>query len=181
MNAKIERRAPMGHLVRACIASAVLGMGWSAGYETAEAQGASECPAARHVEQDGAAASACAGERADEAAWRRCAGLPSRFGATDWRDCMNEASYRAARRAWLDGATLEDVTCGAEIERAPELYELELNASEKEEARFWKGRAPADRCMKVHCTIRAESEALNAACRVFLWDRAKKLANLIGG
>ena len=25
----------------------------------------------------------------------------------------------------------EDVTCGAEIERAPELYELELNASEK--------------------------------------------------
>ena len=49
---------------------------------------------------------------------------------------MNEASYRAARCGWLDGGTLEDVTCGAEIERAPELYELELNASEKEEARF---------------------------------------------
>ena len=87
-------------------------------------------------------ASACAGERADEAAWRRCAGLPSRFGASDWRDCMNEASYRAARCAWLDGAILEDVTCGAEIERAPELYELELNASEKEGLGFGRGEPP---------------------------------------
>ena len=179
MNVKTERRAPMGHLVRAFIASVVLGMGW-AGHETAEAHDASECPAARHAETGGDA-SAGDGERADEAMWRRCAGLPSRFGATDWIDCINETSYRAARRAWLDGATLEDVTCGAEIERAPELYELELNASEKEEARFWKERAAADKCVKVHCTTRAESEALNTACRVFLWDRAKKLVNLLGG
>ena len=93
---------------------------------------------------------------------------------------MNEASYRAARCAWLPRRN-EDVTCGAEIERAPELYELELNASEKEEARFWKRRAPADRCMKVHCTTRAKLEALNTAGRVFLWDRAKKLVNLLGG
>ena len=74
--------------------------------------------------------------------------VPDEGDSEGWRDCMNEASYRAARSAWLDGATLEDVTCGAEIERAPELYELELNASEKEEARFWKGRAPADRCIE---------------------------------
>ena len=35
--------------------------------------------------------------------------------------------------------------------------------------------------MKVHCTTRAKLEALNTAGRVFLWDRAKKLVNLLGG
>lgn len=50
-----------------------------------------------------------------------------------------------------------------------------------EEARFWKAQAPAERCLKVHCTTRAELEAFNTACRVFLWDRAKKFVNLLRG